>query len=113
MLLLVYAVVSAPQAGWAAPRTLVSFAVAIALLGAFIAVERRSRDPLVRLGIFRSAQLTRANLAAMVLFGSYVSFQFLVTQYLQIGLSGHPAHRRASLRAAQVPLIPRWLKAKS
>jgi MFS family permease len=84
MLLLVYAVVSAPQAGWASPRTLVSFAAAIALLGAFIAVERRSRDPLVRLGIFRSGALTRANLGAMVLFGSYVSFQFLVTQYLQI-----------------------------
>jgi MFS family permease len=84
MLLLVYAVVSAPQAGWASPRTLVSFAAAIALLGAFVTVERRSRDPLVRLGIFRSGALTRANLAAMVLFGSYVSFQFLVTQYLQI-----------------------------
>jgi EmrB/QacA subfamily drug resistance transporter len=84
MLLLVYAVVSAPQAGWASPRTLISFAVALALLGAFIAVERRSRDPLVRLGIFRSGELTRANLGAMVLFGSYVSFQFLVTQYLQI-----------------------------
>ena len=84
MLLLVYAVVSAPQAGWASPRTLAGFAAAAALLGAFVAVERHSRDPLVRLGIFRSAQLTRANLAAMVLFGSYVSFQFLVTQYLQI-----------------------------
>src|SRR5215468_668228 len=84
MLLLVYAVVSAPQAGWASPRTLVSFAAAIALLGIFLAVERRSRDPLVRLGIFRSGELTRANLGAMVLFGSYVSFQFLVTQYLQI-----------------------------
>jgi len=84
MMLLVYAVVSAPQAGWASPRTLGSFAAAIALLGAFVAVERRSRDPLVRLGIFRSGELTRANLGAMVLFGSYVSFQFLVTQYLQI-----------------------------
>src|SRR5439155_11650053 len=76
MLLLVYAVVSAPQAGWASPRTLGSFVAAIALLGAFVAVERRSRDPLVRLGIFRSRDLTRANLGAMVLFGSYVSFQF-------------------------------------
>jgi predicted MFS family arabinose efflux permease len=71
-------------AGWASPRTLVSFAAAIALLGTFLAVERRSRDPLVRLGIFRSGELTRANLAIMVLFGSYVSFQFLVTQCLQI-----------------------------
>jgi MFS family permease len=84
MLLLVYAVVNAPQAGWASARTLGSFAVVAALLGSFVIVERRSPDPLVRLGIFRSAALTRANLGAMVLFGSYVSFQFLVTQYLQI-----------------------------
>jgi EmrB/QacA subfamily drug resistance transporter len=84
MLLLVYAVVSAPQAGWASPRTLIGFAAAAALLAAFVAIERRSRDPLVRLGIFRSGELTRANLGAMVLFGSYVSFQFLITQYLQI-----------------------------
>ena len=84
MLLLVYAVVGAPQAGWGSPRTLMSFAVAAALLGAFVAIERHSRDPLVRLGIFRSRTLTRANIGAMVLFGSYVSFQFLITQYLQI-----------------------------
>jgi MFS family permease len=83
MLLLVYAVVSAPQAGWASARTLISFAGAVALLGAFVTIERRSPDPLLRLGIFRSRPLTRANLGAMVLFGSYVSFQFLVTQYLQ------------------------------
>jgi len=84
MLLLVYAVVGAPQAGWASARTLGSFAAVAVLLAAFVVLERRSPDPLVRLGIFRSAALTRANLAAMVLFGSYVAFQFLVTQYLQI-----------------------------
>jgi predicted MFS family arabinose efflux permease len=84
MLLLVYAVVNAPQAGWASARTVGSFAVVAVLLAAFVTIERRSRDPLVRLGIFRSAMLTRANVGAMVLFGSYVAFQFLVTQYLQI-----------------------------
>src|SRR6202042_3539153 len=47
MLLLVYAVVSAPQVGWASARTLVSFAVAAALLAAFVTLERRSPDPLV------------------------------------------------------------------
>jgi MFS family permease len=83
MLLLVYTVVSAQQAGWASARTIGSFvAVAVALAG-FVAVERRSADPLVPLGIFRSGALTRANIGAMTLFGSYVSFQFLVTQYLQ------------------------------
>jgi len=83
MLLLVYTVVSAQQAGWASARTIGSFAAVAALLAAFVTIERRSRDPLVPLGIFRSGALTRANIGALTLFGSYVSFQFLVTQYLQ------------------------------
>ena len=83
MLLLVYTVVSAQQAGWASARTIGSFAAVAALLAGFVAIERRSSDPLVPLGIFRSRGLTRANIGAMTLFGSYVSFQFLVTQYLQ------------------------------
>jgi len=83
MLLLVYTVVSAQQAGWASARTIGSFAAVAVLLAAFVTIERRSRDPLVPLGIFRSGALTRANIGALTLFGSYVSFQFLVTQYLQ------------------------------
>jgi MFS family permease len=83
MLLLVYTVVAAQQAGWGSARTIGSFAAVVAALAAFVVIERRSADPLVPLGIFRSGALTRANIGAMTLFGSYVSFQFLVTQYLQ------------------------------
>ena len=83
MLLLVYTVVTAQQAGWASARTIGSFAVAAVLLAGFVLIEQRSRDPLVRLGIFRSGALTRANLGALTLFGSYIAFQFLLTQYLQ------------------------------
>jgi MFS family permease len=83
MLLLVYTVVSAQQVGWGSARTVGSFAAVAVLLTAFLVIERRSVDPLVPLGIFRSGPLTRANIGAMTLFGSYVSFQFLVTQYLQ------------------------------
>jgi MFS family permease len=90
MLLLVYTVVSAQQAGWGSARTVGSFAAVAVLLGAFIAIERRSRDPLVPFGIFSSGALRRANIGAVTLFGTYVSFQFLVTQYLQT-LSGWSA----------------------
>ncbi len=83
MLLLVYTVVSAQQAGWASARTIGSFAAVAALLAGFVAIEHRSHDPLVRLSIFRSGALTRANVGAFALFGSYIAFQFLVTQYLQ------------------------------
>jgi MFS family permease len=90
MLLLVYTVVTAQQAGWGSARTAVSFAAVAVLLGVFVVVERRSRDPLVPFGIFSSAALRRANIGAVTLFGTYISFQFLVTQYLQT-LSGWSA----------------------
>jgi predicted MFS family arabinose efflux permease len=90
MLLLVYTVVSAQQAGWGSARTVGSFAAVAALFGVFAAIERRSRDPLVPFGIFSSRALRRANVGAVTLFGSYISFQFLVTQYLQT-LSGWSA----------------------
>jgi MFS family permease len=90
MLLLVRTVVRAPDVGWAGPETLVPFAAAIALLVAFVAIERRARQPLVRLGILRSGSLRRANLGAMAVFGAYVGFQFVATLYMQ-GLLGWSA----------------------
>ncbi|MGE3139910.1 MAG: MFS transporter [Thermoleophilia bacterium] len=83
MLLLVYSVVEAPAAGWASLRTLAGFAGAAGLIALFVWIERRTAEPLVRLGIFRSSALVRANLGAMALFGSWVGFQFIATLYLQ------------------------------
>jgi predicted MFS family arabinose efflux permease len=53
------------------------------LLALFVTIERRSAQPLVRLGILRSAPLLRANLGGMALFGGYFGFQFVGTLYLQ------------------------------
>src|SRR5262249_19599898 len=83
MLLLVYTVVEAPTVGWSSARTIGSFAAVAALLYAFVAREQRAAAPLVRLGILRSQTLVRANLGAMMLFGSWVGFQFIATLYMQ------------------------------
>jgi hypothetical protein len=83
MLLLVFTLVEAPTVGWASARTLASLAGVAILLGAFVWHERRSVAPLVRLGIFRSASLVRANIGAMALFGGWVGFQFIVMLYMQ------------------------------
>ncbi|MEV0581755.1 MFS transporter [Nonomuraea sp. NPDC050310] len=83
MLLLVFTVVQAPEAGWSSFRTLGSLALAVALLGLFVVVERRVKHPLVRLGLLRSAPIVRANLGLVILFGSYVGFQFVMMQYFQ------------------------------
>lgn len=83
MLLLVRTVVEAPEVGWSDPVTLGAFALVVALLVAFVAIELRVPQPLVRLGILRSGPLVRANLGMATMFGAYVGFQFVGTLYLQ------------------------------
>ncbi|KAA1425714.1 MFS transporter [Nocardioides antri] len=83
MLLLVYTVVSAPEAGWSSARTVASFVGAAVLFAAFVAVELRVPHPLIRLGILRKVSLVRASLAIVAMGGSYFSWQFIVTLYLQ------------------------------
>jgi MFS family permease len=83
MLAFVRGVVRAPDVGWGSTSTLLSLALAAALLALFVGIERRTARPLVRLGILRSGPLTRANVGAMALFGGYVGFQFVATLYLQ------------------------------
>ncbi|GAA3570387.1 MFS transporter [Nonomuraea rosea] len=83
MMLLVYGVVRLEHPADGLPLTIGVFAGGLALLGAFVAIERRSASPLVRFGIFRSAALVRANLTAALLTASFFGFQFLVTLYLQ------------------------------
>jgi MFS family permease len=90
MLLLVYTVVRAPHVGWGSPRTVASFAVVAVLFAAFVMVERRVRHPLVRLGILRKVTLLRASLAIVAMAGSYFSWQFIVTLYLQDTLGWSP-----------------------
>jgi MFS family permease len=81
MLLLVLGVVRAPDAPvLTTTATLLASAV---FLAAFVAVERRSAAPLVRLGILRSAPLLRANVGALLFVGSFVAFQFIAVLYLQ------------------------------
>jgi EmrB/QacA subfamily drug resistance transporter len=83
MLLLVYTLVEAPQIGWLAARTLISFVVAVAGITWFVRHEHKTAAPLIRLGIFRSASIVRANLGAMTLFGGWIGFQFILTLYMQ------------------------------
>jgi MFS family permease len=83
VLLLVFGIVRAPEEGWLSPTTLGTFAAAVALGVAFVAVERRVANPLVRLGVLRSPSLIRALIGGGLMFGGYASFQFVVTQYLQ------------------------------
>jgi len=90
LLVLVYAVVQAPTHGWGAISTIGLLALSVALMGTFIAVERRHPRPLLRLGILRASSLVHANVSGAVMFGGYVAFQFVATLYLQDSLGWSP-----------------------
>lgn len=102
MLLLVFTVVRAPETGWTAPSTIGQFGLAVAILAAFVVIERRVAHPLVRLGILRRGSITRANIGFIAMFGSYLSFQFIVTLYLQDVLGWTPLSMALALLPAGV-----------
>jgi EmrB/QacA subfamily drug resistance transporter len=80
---LVFAIVRAPESGWASSGTLVSALVGAVLLGVFIASQARRRQPLVRLGIFRAPNLAAANVAQALLGAAWIPMFFFVNLYLQ------------------------------
>jgi EmrB/QacA subfamily drug resistance transporter len=100
MLLAVYTVVSAPERGWLSPLTIGSVALAAALLIGFVITEQRVAHPLIRLGILRGGAIVRANLSLIALFGSYLSFQFMMTLYLQDVLHWSPLKMAMALLPA-------------
>lgn len=105
LLILVFAVVQAPEVGWAATSTIVLFVIAGLLAAAFIAVEVRHKHPLLRLGILRSITLVHANLSAAAMFGGYVAFQFVVTLYLQNSLGWSPIEMALGFLPAGVLVV--------
>jgi len=81
--LLVYALVDANDAGWGSAQTLGLLAAAAALIGAFVAIERRSRAPLVPFSIFRSRTTTGANLVGLLVGASLFSMFYFLSLYMQ------------------------------
>lgn len=81
--LLLYAVTTGPEAGWADPRTLGAFVLAAVLLGIFARAERAGRQPLVRLDVVTRGPIVRSMLGAAALNGSYWGFLYVVTLHLQ------------------------------
>jgi EmrB/QacA subfamily drug resistance transporter len=83
LVLLVYALVEAPEAGWGSLQTILLVAGSAALLAAFALIESRHRAPLVPLRILRSRTLVGAN-AVMLLIGALAfGVPFILTLYAQ------------------------------
>jgi EmrB/QacA subfamily drug resistance transporter len=89
VLLAVYAITGASQAGWTSARTGGELAGAAVLLAAFAAAEARAAAPLVPLRLLRLRNLTVASLTGVLWSASMFACFFLTTLYLQFVL-GYP-----------------------
>jgi EmrB/QacA subfamily drug resistance transporter len=83
LVLLVYALVEAPEVGWGDVRTIGLVAGSGVLLAGFALVESRHRAPLVPLRLFRSRTLVGANLVMLVRSTVGVGMLFVLTLYAQ------------------------------
>jgi EmrB/QacA subfamily drug resistance transporter len=90
MLLLVYALVRAPDVGWGAVITIGELVGAGVLLGGFLFNEARHRNPLVPLSIFRIPGLAAANATQVIAMAGFYSMFFFVTLYMQVVLRYSP-----------------------
>jgi EmrB/QacA subfamily drug resistance transporter len=80
---LVYTIIEAPDAGWAAPRSIVGFAAAALLLAAFVWWERRLSAPMLDVRLFENLRFSAASGSVTVAFFALFGFIFMVTQYFQ------------------------------
>ncbi|HEV3056493.1 MAG TPA: MFS transporter, partial [Solirubrobacteraceae bacterium] len=83
LMLAVYTIVKAGDYGWGSARTLGFGGGAILLLAAFVAREATAAEPLVPLRIFRSRNVSGANLVQLLMVSSLFGMFFLGVLFMQ------------------------------
>lgn len=80
---IVYGVSAVPDGGWGAPRVVVALIAGVVLLAAFVAIERRSAEPLIPWAIFSSATVRMGNILTLCLGVVLTAPLFFLSLYLQ------------------------------
>jgi EmrB/QacA subfamily drug resistance transporter len=81
--LLVFTVIEAPHRGWTSLGTIAGFVGFVVLFTTFVLWERRRRDPMLDVTVFRNPRFSAASFSVAVAFFGLFGFIFLITQYFQ------------------------------
>jgi len=87
---LVYGLDRGGQEGFGTGSVIALLAAAAILLAAFVAIERRAREPLLPFGLFRRPTLAGANLATLLLSAVILGVNYFLTLYFQQVLAYSP-----------------------
>ncbi len=101
----VFALLDAESAGWGSAQTIGTLAASVLLLAAFVAIERRSRAPLVPFSIFRIRTITGANIVGLLIGCSLFSMFFFISLYMQQVLGYSPIKAGLSYLPLAVSII--------
>ncbi len=83
LILLVYALTNAANAGFTSIQTILALGFGALVLAGFVAIEYRSKSPLMPLAFLRRGTVFTANVLALILTSSAGGVIFLLTIYLQ------------------------------
>lgn len=95
--LLIYSIVTANEYEWLSLQTVAMLTTSFVLLISFIAIEKRSKEPLLPLRIFKSQNLASSNIVMALLGAAWVSMWFFLNLYLQQILHYGPLESGLSL----------------
>jgi EmrB/QacA subfamily drug resistance transporter len=79
----VWGLIEASERGWTDPSILTAFALGGALIAVFIAWERRARQPMIDVEVFRNLRFSAASLSITLVFFGLMGTVFMLTTYLQ------------------------------
>ncbi|MFC1998356.1 MFS transporter [Chloroflexota bacterium] len=88
--------------GWTSPLVLACLSSAAILIPAFIIIERKVKQPLLDLSLFRSTAFTMSNIALLISFVARIFAVFLMPFFLMQGLDYSPS--KAGLVQITIPI---------
>ncbi len=102
---LAYGIVQTEEKGWTAAATLVPLVAGLALLGAFLVVEARTKVPLMPLKLFKVRSVSAANAAMFVCGGGMFAMWMFMTLYAQNVLDYSPLKAGLALIPSSLTIV--------
>jgi EmrB/QacA subfamily drug resistance transporter len=103
--LLAYSFLDASNSGWGSTKIVSLLAISVALIAIFVAIELRSKAPLIPFRIFRIRTLTGANVVGLLLGASLFSMFYFISLYMQQVLGWSAIHAGLAYLPLAVTII--------
>ncbi|MGP4020950.1 MFS transporter [Saccharopolyspora sp. 5N708] len=102
---LVWALSAIGSGGWSAPEVRVGLVTGLALIGVFVLVERRARQPIMPPRLVADRQRGTAYLAVLLVQGSQIGQLYFLTQFMQQGMGFSPMAAALAFLPVTVTLL--------